>query len=489
MRRNWMDSLAKGVDIGYKLGNMYQEGKMKRELKDANALDQQVDNTYSPEQQAKLSDAYGPKEGEKWVPATDSSQGYYESNSPAGVVTQRQVASPTVSANGIYTNPDGSTVVPKASYSLGSVVRDKAFTPDEISTAKLNRKADIYSNYGNEQMAESMRGNALQRESLGLQNAKLKGDAETNAKWTEAVQQATTFSTKAHEAFTPTIKAVQDGSMPLDKGVNAMLSTYNDHLPDGSTVSYDAKAGTLTKTTNGKSELVMDASGKPVIITAEHLNEFPDLAKGATNAWLHQKRQELYPGEFLQLQQLQDSRDNRNQDLSLRAADTAYSHGRDAVGDARYENKFTYEQSQDKFRNKLASEQLGISQAASGRAGTTFNQEQQDRKDNAPLAAAERSQKLRVVQLQQVISDPKSTPEQINAAVDQYNRLQPVTDATVTDPMDPANPKRTLSAKVLPKVNAPIKPYDEYVNARKLAKTNEQKIAIDNRARQMGLIK
>jgi hypothetical protein len=211
-----MTELADGIELGSKLGMAYRNSSMQSELKDANKVDQSTGNEYTPEQIQSLNDTYGPKAGETW----NADMGAYEDAS-GGL---RGVTGPSVSDKGVYTDDaTGVTTAPRTQYRLGDRTQDTAFTADDIAQHKLGLKADIYSNYGKEDMAESMRNNASSRAAqaqqikLGqvqLEDANLKlGYAQNEAKLFKIRHDLSTGKITEDEAMT----ALVDATDPMHK--------------------------------------------------------------------------------------------------------------------------------------------------------------------------------------------------------------------------------------------------------------------------------
>ena len=334
---NFMRGFAKGLESGQKLGEAWNTATMKRELKEANAADQSTTTAYTPEQIAALNESYGPKDGETW---NAEMGGYQDAN--GGL---RTVTAPTVDDKGTYTDSStGATTASKSQYQLGNKTQDAAFTADDIAAHKLGLKADIYSNYGHEEMADNMRANALTRKMSGLQIKGIEDENKANDTMAGYFKQANEHDANTEKVTQPLIDAVSKGQMSLQEAVPKMLVPYNADLPNGEHLSYDQTKGTLIKTVNGKGSTVLGPDGKPMIIDAEHLSSFLETSKARTSSWLKQKHMELYPKQYMEHMRMQDARDQFNQTYSAGRADAATS-------DDHFNKNYT--QSGDQFTRTL----------------------------------------------------------------------------------------------------------------------------------------
>jgi hypothetical protein len=174
---NFMRGFSKGLADGQRLGELWNDARMKDELRAANGLKSTSVEQYNPEQAAQLQD-----EAEKAGGTWDESQQAYKM--PDGSIVA-PTKTPTYS-NGAYHTADGGTVAPAKRFSLGNQTQDTEFTTDQLAEARLGAKADIYSNYGKEDLAEQMRANALDR-SVKTQQIKL-GNLQYSEAQTKADQ-------------------------------------------------------------------------------------------------------------------------------------------------------------------------------------------------------------------------------------------------------------------------------------------------------------
>jgi hypothetical protein len=79
----------------------------------------------------------------------------------------------------------------KTMYSMGGLTQEKPFSADDIAQARIDSKADIYSNYGREELAEQMKSNSLARKASSLQIKKLQADVDDQAAFRTDLKAAT----------------------------------------------------------------------------------------------------------------------------------------------------------------------------------------------------------------------------------------------------------------------------------------------------------
>ena len=168
MANQFANKFQQGLTMGQGLMDMYEKAQMRKELKEANAM--------APEQQTLGLNA--PAEGA--VPTGYEDYLTRDTQTGAFRPTANAETNPEAYAQqGIMAerfNAPGAFAGQRTSYSLGGVNRETPFSPEDVARARMERKAEIYSNYGREDLAEQMRTNALTREATGLQIKKAKSD-------------------------------------------------------------------------------------------------------------------------------------------------------------------------------------------------------------------------------------------------------------------------------------------------------------------------
>jgi hypothetical protein len=189
MANQFANKFQQGLSIGQGLMDAYEKAQMRKELKAANALqqEQQTLGVNAPEAGA--------------VPA--GYEGYLTRDTQTGAfrpVANAETNPEDYAQQGVMAerfNAPGAFAGQKTSYSLGDVTRETPFSPEDITTAKMERKADIYSNYGHEDLAEQMRTNALARKSAALQIKKLQSEVDDAAEFKKDMGLATTMMRSA----------------------------------------------------------------------------------------------------------------------------------------------------------------------------------------------------------------------------------------------------------------------------------------------------
>lgn len=225
-------------------------------------------------------------------------------------------------ASGSYVSPDGqkfATSAPK--YTLGGLTQDKSFTPQQISNARRQSMADVYSQYGQVDKADELALRGQQMELGGLQLDKMRGDLEFDDKFQKA-QQLAGEMTQAEQA------AVSRAQQLLAKGdrvgaFNAIAEYRNKGIPDQRFIGLDEN-GQIVGWDNGKnamSELNVHNPG----VVEKMIGE----VKGSTNDHILRMIPAKNMQEFVALQNLIDNRDKI-------AWDRNYTVGRDAVKDQQW---------------------------------------------------------------------------------------------------------------------------------------------------------
>ena len=202
MANRFWDKFNQGLETGTKIWNADSERRMRAEIAAANAM--------KPEAQSLGVNA--PAAGQ--VPV--GYENYIQANEGGGFIprqeeglapdqlSQRQTMAERFSAPNAFAGE-------KTQYTLGGTTQPTAFTPDDIARARMENKANIYSNYGKEDLAETMRTNALARESAGLQIKKMKTDLTADENFKRDQEIFATESSKALQAADAANQLLQQG--------------------------------------------------------------------------------------------------------------------------------------------------------------------------------------------------------------------------------------------------------------------------------------
>lgn len=189
MANRFAEKFQAGLQMGQGMMDTFEKAQMRKELKEANALNQE-------QQQLGLN---APVEGA--VPT--GYENYLARDTQTGgfrPIADQETNPEAYAQQGIMAerfNAPNAFAGQKTSYSLGGVTRDTAFSPEEVANARMERKADIYSNYGREDLAEQMRTNALARQSAALQIKKLQGEVDDAAEFKKDLKSATEMTNSA----------------------------------------------------------------------------------------------------------------------------------------------------------------------------------------------------------------------------------------------------------------------------------------------------
>lgn len=189
MANQFANKFQQGLTIGQGLMDAYEKAQMRKELKEANALqqEQQTLGVNAPEAGA--------------VPT--GYEGYLTRDTQTGAfrpIANAETNPEEFAQQGVMAerfNAPGAFAGEKTSYSLGGATRETPFSPEDIANARMERKADIYSNYGREDLAEQMRTNALARKSAALQIKKLQSEVDDAAEFKKDMGLATTMMRSA----------------------------------------------------------------------------------------------------------------------------------------------------------------------------------------------------------------------------------------------------------------------------------------------------
>lgn len=189
MANRFAEKFQQGLTMGQGLMDTYEKAKMRKELREANALQQEQQQLgLNPPTEGAVPTGY-----EDYI-ARDTQTGAFRP--VANIETNpEEYARQGVMAERF--NAPNAFAGQKTSYSLGGVTRDTAFSPEEVATARMERKADIYSNYGREDLAEQMRSNALARQSAALQIKKLQSEVDDTAAFKKDLASATSMANSA----------------------------------------------------------------------------------------------------------------------------------------------------------------------------------------------------------------------------------------------------------------------------------------------------
>lgn len=189
MANRFAEKFQAGLTMGQGLMDTIEKAQMRKELREANALQQE-------QQQLGVN---APAEGA--VPT--GYEDYLTRDTQTGAfrpVANQETNPEAYAQQGVMAerfNAPNAFAGQKTSYSLGGVSRDTAFSPEEVANARMERKADIYSNYGREDLAEQMRTNALARQSATLQIKKLQSEVDDAAEFKKDLKLATEMTNSA----------------------------------------------------------------------------------------------------------------------------------------------------------------------------------------------------------------------------------------------------------------------------------------------------
>lgn len=222
MANRFAEKFQAGFGIGQGLADAYERARLREELKAANAL--------APEQQTLGLNA--PNAGAvptgyedyitvdtqtgKYVPIADANVNP-ELRAQQGIMAERFNA-PTAFAG------------ERTTYSLGGLSQEKPFTSDQIAQARMERKADIYSNYGKEDVAEQLRTNALARKASSLQIKKLQNEVDDADAFRSDLKSATTMLSSAASVATQAKQLLQSGDR--EGAARLMAEWRTKNVPD-----------------------------------------------------------------------------------------------------------------------------------------------------------------------------------------------------------------------------------------------------------------
>lgn len=189
MANRFAEKFQAGLQMGQGIMDTYERAQMRRDLAEANKMapEQQTLGLNAPAQGAV------PQGYEEYIQANEGGQGFVprqaEGLTPEQM-SQRQVIAERFNAPTAFAGE-------RTTYNLGGLTQEKAFTPEQIAQARMERKADIYSNYGKEDVAEGLRTNALARRSADLQIKKLQTEVDDAAEFRKDLNSATSMANTA----------------------------------------------------------------------------------------------------------------------------------------------------------------------------------------------------------------------------------------------------------------------------------------------------
>lgn len=228
-----------GFLMGQAIVDAMEQKKMRDELRAANAMtpEQQQLGLNAPAQgqvPTGYEDYIQAGEGGKFVPK--QTEGLDEAG-----LQQRQVIAERFNAPTAFAGE-------KTMYTLGGLTRATPFTPDEVAQARMERKADIYSGYGKEDVAEQLRTNAMARKLSGLQirgiEDKLNSDKEFKEKW----KTMTEHTDKALNAVDEADVLFQNGNTAA---ATEKLIEWRNSLGRGGIGRVNPESGIIERSTDG----------------------------------------------------------------------------------------------------------------------------------------------------------------------------------------------------------------------------------------------
>jgi hypothetical protein len=217
-----------GFLMGQSIADALERKQMRDELKAANALtpEQQTLGVNAPAAGAVptgYEDYIQAGEGGKFVPR--QTEGLDEAG-----LQQRQVIADRFNQPNAFAGE-------KTMYTLGGLTREQAFSPAEVAQARLERKADIYSNYGKEDVAENLRTAGLQRRLLTSQAEKADREARIAAEREQLSQEYVNNKRALELGSKSIISAIETGQMTAEDGAKLLRDFYNHNVPNDMTLT------------------------------------------------------------------------------------------------------------------------------------------------------------------------------------------------------------------------------------------------------------
>lgn len=116
------------------------------------------------------------------------------------------------------------------SYTLGDTSRETEFTPDDVAQARMQRKAQIYSDYGREDLAEQMQTNALARKASSLQIQKMQADVDDQAAFRKDLAKASELARSAVGVASQAQQLIEAGDK--EGAARLILDWRSNNVPD-----------------------------------------------------------------------------------------------------------------------------------------------------------------------------------------------------------------------------------------------------------------
>lgn len=233
MANRFFEKFNQGLETGTKIWEADAKRRMQQELMEANKMAPeertlgltapqpgQVPVGYENFIQARPEGGFMPTAGEGLTPEQ---------------MQQRQVIAERFSAPTAF---EGA----RTSYSLGGVTRDTAFTPEEVAQAKVQRKADIYSSAGREDLADQLQTNALARQASSL-NIK---DLQRKNKREDEFEVGRQEFSKVAESAIGTMEAIRNAQANGDVDAAAQAAVnWRNSLAGPEMLRYDPRTKTF----------------------------------------------------------------------------------------------------------------------------------------------------------------------------------------------------------------------------------------------------
>lgn len=351
MSKFW-DNFNQGLAAGDKLVANYQRAKLGRDIKDINS--DNPTQSYSEQSQADINAAYSPEasgapSNSTWVPndgsapqgVDNSKDSTYEAPTDGGGYWQGQdgqkytpAPSKGVSTKGTYDLGDGKAAVGLDRWTLGDKTQADAFTRPEIQSYHMNKIGDLIEANGDHEKAMQYRSQGTQLEAAGLQINKAKRDEENEVGYAKSVRHAEEASKAVTDVATPIIDKIQRGEMSLHEGIPQILHSYNTAFNNGHTASYDAKTGTIISIVGGRATPVTGPDGKPVVITAEHLNDVLGSLGKQVDAYKDAEYLKYHPNDYMSARTLRQNAEQFGMTNALgnRTLDETTNYHTNAIG-------------------------------------------------------------------------------------------------------------------------------------------------------------
>lgn len=221
MANRFWEKFNQGLETGTRIWDADSKRRMQQELIAANKMapEQSTVGVAAP-QAGQVPTGY-----EDYIQARP--EGGFMARSAEGLtpeqVQQRSVIAERFSAPTAFTTP-------QTSYSLGGVTRDTAFAPEDIAQARMQKKAEIYSNYGREDLAEQMQTNALARQAAALNIKKLQTEVDDQAAFRKDIQSATDMMRSAADVAAESKRLLDSGDR--EGAARLVVDWRSKNVPD-----------------------------------------------------------------------------------------------------------------------------------------------------------------------------------------------------------------------------------------------------------------